>query len=59
MWLNRSLKYGCFVIPYWPMKLYWMTKKGAKMAFMKDFPTPPEGHPDNNIRRSLLTGGRQ
>lgn len=30
----------------------------VKMTVMADFPTPPEGHPDTKIRRSLITGGR-
>ena len=27
MWMNKSLKYGVFVLPYWPMKLWWATRK--------------------------------
>lgn len=27
MWMNRSLKYGVFIIPYGPLKLYWATRK--------------------------------
>ena len=28
------------------------------MTVLADFPTPPEGHPDKKIKRSLVTGGR-
>jgi hypothetical protein len=28
-----------------------------KMAFFYDFPTPPEGHSDNQIVRSYIHGG--
>lgn len=28
------------------------------MCVLADFPTPPEGHPDKNIKRSLISGGR-
>lgn len=27
------------------------------MVLFYDFPTPPEGHPDNRIVRSYVTGG--
>jgi hypothetical protein len=27
------------------------------MVFFWDFPTPPEGHPDNRIVRSYIWGG--
>jgi len=28
------------------------------MVTFRDFPTPPEGHPDAKITRSYLTGGK-
>jgi len=28
------------------------------MVFFWDFPTPPEGHVDANVRRSYIMGGR-
>lgn len=27
MWLNRSLKYGFIIFPYWPMKFWWASRK--------------------------------
>ena len=27
MWMNKSLKYGVLIIPYWPMKAWWATRK--------------------------------
>lgn len=27
MWMNKSLKYGILIIPYWPMKAWWATRK--------------------------------
>lgn len=34
-------------------------KQTFKMALLKDFPTPPENHEDNKIKRSLILGGRK
>ena len=71
MWMNKSLKYGILIVPYWPMKAWWVTRKviinlniiyisqTAKMALFYDFPVAPEGHPDGKIRRSYILGGRQ
>ena len=30
MWMNKSLKYGVFIIPYWPLKAYWSLRKVKK-----------------------------
>ncbi len=27
MWMNKSLKYGILIVPYWPMKAWWVTRK--------------------------------
>jgi len=27
MWMNKSLKYGVLIIPYWPLKAWWATRK--------------------------------
>ena len=64
--MNKSLKYGVFVLPYWPMKFWWGTRKvicfsfiqTAKMVFFWDFPIPPEGHVNSNVARSYIMGGR-
>lgn len=29
------------------------------MSVLADFPVPPEGHKDINIKRSLVTGGKE
>ncbi len=65
MWMNKSLKYGVLIIPYWPMKAWWATRKVrvifnsqfAKMSLLYDFPVAPEGHPTANIKRSYIWGG--
>lgn len=35
MWMNRSLKYGVFIIPYWPMKMYWAGRKVSLFSIRK------------------------
>ena len=64
--MNQSLKYGVFILPYWPIKAFWATRKVlftvnkqfTKMIFFLDFPTPPEDHIDINISRNYILGGR-
>ena len=48
----NSLMYNVYPI-FWPMKVFWFTRKSLTILFLKDFPTPPEGHPDNNISRGF------
>jgi hypothetical protein len=31
MWMNKSMKYGIFIIPYWPLKLWWGFRKVKKI----------------------------
>jgi hypothetical protein len=50
----NSLLYNVFVIPYWPMKVYWFTMKSLKIATLNDFPTPDENHPDKQLKRTYL-----
>jgi hypothetical protein len=46
--------FNVYVIPYWPQKVYWFMRKSVQLALIADFPTPPEGHPDNQIRRGYF-----
>ena len=46
----NSLMYNVYPI-FWPMKLYWMARKGLQILFIQDFPPVPEGHSDASINR--------
>ncbi len=49
----NSLMYNVYV-PFWPLKAFWFVRRSAELAFIKDFPTPPENHPDNEISRGYF-----
>ena len=46
--------YNVYVIPFWPMKVYWFLRKTVQLVAVQDFPEVPEGHPDAAIRRGYF-----
>jgi hypothetical protein len=46
--------YNVYVIPFWPMKVYWFMRKTVQLVTINDFPEPPENHPDLKISRSYF-----
>ena len=50
---ENSLLYNAIPV-WWPMKAYWFTRKTVQLIFLRDFPTPPENHPDHAIDRSYF-----
>jgi hypothetical protein len=37
------------------MKVYWTLRKATKIVFIRDFPTPPDGHPDCKLSRAYIS----
>ena len=51
----NSLMYNVYVIPFWPMKVFWFCRKTVQLALIRDFPeVPDEKHPDALISRSYF-----
>lgn len=53
----NSLMYNVYVVPFWPMKVFWTVRKATTIVFIRDFPTPPDGHPDTKISRAYFNLG--
>ena len=52
---ENSLMYNVYLPIFWPMKVfYWFPKKALRILMLKDFPTPPTGHPDCSISRAYF-----
>jgi hypothetical protein len=50
----NSLMYNVYVVPFWPMKIYWFLRKSVQLVAIQDFPEVPENHPDAAIRRGYF-----
>ena len=50
----NSLMYNVYAIPFWPCKVYWTLRKATIIVFIRDFPAPPESHPDAKISRAYV-----
>ena len=50
----NSLMYNVYVIPFWPMKVFWFFRKSFQLLTLNDFPVVPETHPDKAISRGYF-----